>query len=590
MSEMRNMVELFTDRVKKYADKTYYMFKKDGEWQQLSYAEFAQKVYAMAAAFEALGVKKGDKIAMLSENRLEWAITDYALLHLGAADVPVYPTLLENQIDYIVNNCDAKIILISNELQAGKIRAIKDKLTKIEHFISYDEVGDDFQSFWKLLDAQAGKNPDYSDNGKNIAPDDLATLIYTSGTTGFPKGVMLTHNNFYTNVRDALLGMPISHEDVFLSFLPLSHSFERMAGHYLPLWVGASIAYAEGIDYVPQNMAEIHPTVMTSVPRLYEKMHARVLDSVEQGPALKQKIFHWSIAQGKQALELQKRDKPVTGFLKTKLKIADKLVFSKLKERLGGRLRYFVSGGAPLSREIGEFFACAQIIILEGYGLTETTPVITVNKADKFKFGTVGPAIKNVELKIAEDGEILARGPNIMLGYYKNEEATKEAIDADNWFHTGDIGYLDEDNYLVITDRKKNIIVTSGGKNIAPQPIENLLVTSKYIEQSIVLGDKRKFCTALIVANVENLEAWAEKNDVSIDADGKWLENDKVKALYRTEIDRLCVDLASYETIKSFALLYKPFSIEEGTLTPTLKTKRKVIEEKYESTIDKLYS
>jgi long-chain acyl-CoA synthetase len=590
MSEKKNLVQVFTETVKRLPDKTFYSFKKDGKWEKVSYAEFARKVYALAALFEELGVKKGDKIALLSENRLEWALTDYASLHIGSAIVPIYTSLLENQVQYIIDNCDAKIAIASNEMQAQKLKNIKEKLGKVEHFIQVDGLEEGFMSFWDKLEEKLKDSPDYSNAGDNISPDDLATLIYTSGTTGFPKGVMLTHWNFLSNVIGGLTILPITNEETFLSFLPLSHVFERMAGHYLPMYKGCTICYAEGIDYVAQNMNEVHPTVMTSVPRLYEKMHTKIVESVEEGSGLKKKIFYWSLEQGKKVLNLKKRGLKPGGMLGFKLSLAEKLVFSKLKEKLGGKIRFFVSGGAPLSKEVAEFFAYAGIYILEGYGLTETSPVIAVNPYDGFKFGTVGKILPNVEVKIADDGEILTKGPHVMVGYYKNEDETKEAIDPDGWFHTGDIGYIDEDGYLVITDRKKNIIVTSGGKNIAPQPIEGLLTSSRYIEQAVLIGDRRKFCSALIVPNLDALKSWAEGEGISAGDTEALLKDDRVIRMYREEIDRLSVDLASYETIKKFSLLPEPFSIETGELTPTLKVKRKIVEEKYKDILDAFYA
>jgi long-chain acyl-CoA synthetase len=435
------------------------------------------------------------------------------------------------------------------------------------------------------------KNPKtIEDDLEQIQRDDISSIIYTSGTTGTPKGVVLTHNNFLSNIEGVLKVINVSENDSFLSFLPLSHVFERTAGHFFATHVGAAVAYAENIETVGDNLREVHPTVMTSVPRFFEKVYAKILDSLEEGSALKKKIFLWAIEVGKKANLYKQKGLSLKGLLKYQHNIANKLVYSKLRERVGGKIRFFVSGGAPLSREINEFFNAAGLSLLEGYGLTETSPVITCNRENNFKFGTPGLPLDNVEVVIAEDGEILTRGPNVMKGYYKNEEETRETIDEEGWLHTGDIGYLDKDGYLYITDRKKNIIVTSGGKNIAPQPIENLFITSKYIEQSVVLGDKRKYCTAFIVPNMDNLKLFAEKGELSYTDEDDLLNKSEVYSLIRKEIDSVSVDLASYETIKEFKLLKDPFTIESGELTPTMKVKRNVVEQKYGNLIEAMYN
>jgi long-chain acyl-CoA synthetase len=390
-------------------------------------------------------------------------------------------------------------------------------------------------------------------------------------------------------VENSLTHLHVDENDMFLSFLPLSHVFERMAGHFLANYRGAIIAYAVSIDTVAENMGEVHPTIMTSVPRLYEKIYARIIENVEIGSAAKRKIFYWALGVGRAYINKIMKKEPIGGGLKFKRNLAYKLVFSKLAERVGGNMRFFISGGAPLAREIAEFFGAAGLIIYEGYGLTETSPVIAVNKSDLFKFGTVGPVIPNIEVKIADDGEILTRGPHIMKGYFKKEEETREAIDAEGWFYTGDIGFIDDDGCLTITDRKKNILVTSGGKNIAPQPIENKLVTCKYIEQAVIIGDQRKFCTAVIVPAFEVLEQWAQEEEKPYDSIADLVKWPDVKEFIRKDIDRVNEALASYESIKEFVLSDKPFSIETGELTPSLKVKRKVVMEKFSDQIEKMY-
>jgi long-chain acyl-CoA synthetase len=578
----------------KFPEKTAYMFKSEGSYQSRTFKEVRTMVEQLAAGLKQLGAEQEDKILLLSENRMEWALADYAILTLGGISVPIYPTLLPSHIEFIINNSEGKIILVSGDHQLQKVREIKNKIPRIKQIIIMEgEGGKDILKWKEVL--QKGqeylqKNPDFiNQNLAKIKREHLASIIYTSGTTGVPKGVMLTHGNFLSNVEGALEAIHVSEEDVFLSFLPLSHIFERMAGHFLATHCGSTIAYAENIETVAQNLQEVHPTVMTSVPRFFEKIYARVLDSLEEGPPTKKKIFMWAIQVGKKANLYKQKGLSLQGILKIKHKIADKLVYSKLRERVGGRARLFVSGGAPLSRDIAEFFNAAGLLLLEGYGLTESSPVITVSRETNFKFGSPGLPIVNVEVAITDDGEILTRGPHVMKGYYKNEEDTKEAIDAEGWLHTGDIGYIDKDGFIFITDRKKNIIVTSGGKNIAPQPIENLLVTSKYIEQSVVLGDKRKYCVAFIVPNLENLKVYAEKNNIGYQNEDELIKNTAINQLIRKGIDAVSADLASYETIKKFCLLKDPFTIESGELTPSLKVKRNVVEQRYKSLIDEMY-
>ena len=590
-----NLGLMFQTICEKYPDKAAYMSKKEGNYESITYREVQTQVKYLAAALEGLGAKKDDKILLLSENRLEWAISDFAILSCGSVTVPIYPTLLPKHIEFIINNAEGKIIIVSQEVQLKKIMEIRKNLPQIEHIILMEgPIGDDFLSWSDIMEqgkSSLEKNPEmFEQRLKTITPDDLASIIYTSGTTGVPKGVMLSHGNFLSNIEGSLDALQIRESDVFLSFLPLSHVFERMAGHFLATYCGCTIAYAENIETVAQNLQEVHPTVMASVPRFFEKVYARVLDSLEEGSALKKKIFLWAIEIGKKSNLYHQKGLPLKGMLKSKYKLANKLVYSKLRERVGGNIRLFASGGAPLGREIAEFFNAAGLRLLEGYGLTETSPVITVNRENNFKFGTPGQPLLNVEVAIAEDGEILTRGSHVMKGYYKNEEETRETIDKDNWLHTGDIGYLDKDGFLYITDRKKNIIVTSGGKNIAPQPIENLLITSKYIEQALVLGDKRKYCTAFIVINPDGLKTFAKKQSLEYESEKDLIEHAAVIELIRKEIDSLSVDLASYETIKKFTLLHEPFTIENGELTPTLKIKRNVVEQKYFAKIEEMYS
>jgi long-chain acyl-CoA synthetase len=429
----------------------------------------------------------------------------------------------------------------------------------------------------------------YRREALSVAPDDIATIIYTSGTTGLPKGVVLTHDNIFSNVQSARLAVPFEGADVGLSFLPLSHIFERMSGHYMMFAVGCSIAYAESIDTVPINMQEVRPTIVLSVPRLYEKMYARVLENALSGSAIKKRIFFWARAVADRWATQKLAGREPGGLLAWQYSIAQKLVFSKLKQRTGGRLRYFVSGGAPLAPEINKFFYAAGLVILEGYGLTETSPVIAVNTPEHFRMGTVGRPIAGVEVAIAPDGEILTRGPHVMREYYKRPDATAEVIDGDGWFHTGDIGEL-RDGYLAITDRKKDIIVTAGGKNIAPQPIENKVKTNKYVSQAVMIGDRRKFPIMLIVPNWEQLEKWAKRNELIWTDRAQLLTMPTIQKKMEKEVFGVLSGLASFETPKKIAILEHDFSIERGELTPKLSVKRKVVDSSYKSVIDGLYS
>jgi long-chain acyl-CoA synthetase len=591
----KNLAEMFFSTAEKFGDRTAYMYKPENEYLSISFNEAKNSVEKIAAGLASIGVKSGDKVAIVSPNRYEWTFTDFAILSIGAISVPIYPSLLQDQVKYILHDSESVAVFCSDEEQYNKVHAARDSCPEIKSVITFDSVKDDGKhiSLNNLMTQGAEyleKNPGYiAEQIKNIKSNDLATIIYTSGTTGEPKGALMMHSNFLSNVEAALACVHVDDTDVFLSFLPLSHIFERMAGHFLANYVGGTIAYAVSIDTVAENMGEVRPTVMTSVPRLYEKIYARILENVETGSPIKRKIFYWAVGVGRAYITKIMTKEPIGGGLNFKRNLAYKLVFSKLADRVGGKLRLFISGGAPLAKEIAEFFGAAGLSIYEGYGLTETSPVIAVNTEDNFKFGTVGPIVPGVEVKIAEDGEILSRGPHIMVGYFKKEAETKEAIDEEGWFHTGDIGFIDDDGFLTITDRKKNILVTSGGKNIAPQPIENQLVTCKYIEQAMVIGDQRKFCSAVIVPAFETFEKWAQENNISYESTRDLARMPEVKELIKNDVESVNADLASYETVKDFVLADAPFSIETGELTPSLKVKRKVVIEKFGNQIEEMY-
>ena len=582
------LISMFEAAIQQYGDKPALAHKLKGDtYQDISYTELSESVNAFSKGLNALGVQKNDRVAILSENRPEWAITDFGSLKVGAVTVPMFSTLTAAQVGYILKDSGAKIICVSTEKQLEKVSAIRDEVPTLEQIIIFDTIEDETPEGviqFKAVCELAGEESDSA-----VSEDDIATIIYTSGTTGNPKGVMLTHANFISNVEACKSLIDVSETDVLLSFLPLSHVFERLGGHYVPLFSGAKIAYAESTFTVAQNMKEVAPTVMLSVPRLYETMHERILRAVQEGSSLKQKIFHWGVSVGSAVSSAIQQGKKPSAILQLQQNIADKLVFAKLKEATGGRLRFFVSGGAALPQSIAEFFHAAGILILEGYGLTETSPVISLNHPGKWKFGTVGPQVSGIEVQIAEDGEILTRGPHVMKGYFNNEAATAEVIDADGWFHTGDIGIIDAEGFIKITDRKKNIIVLSNGKNVAPQPIESELVRSPFISQVMVVGSERKNLAALIVPNFDALKAWASENSLETADLSAMLQAREVQQHIQSEIRSRLTDFADFEQVRRFTLLEKEFSQEDDEMTPTLKLKRNVIIEKYGDAIDGMY-
>ena len=582
------LISMFEAAVEQYGNKAALAHKpRGGTYEDISYTELDASVAAFSKGLNALGVEKNDRVAILSENRPEWAITDFGSLKVGAVTVPMFSTLTAAQVGYILKDSGAKIICVSTEKQLEKVSAIRDEVPTLEQIIIFDTIESETPEGVIQFDAVCELAGEATDSA--AGEDDIATIIYTSGTTGNPKGVMLTHANFISNVEACKSLIDVSESDVLLSFLPLSHVFERLGGHYVPLFSGAKIAYAESTFTVAQNMKEIAPTVMLSVPRLYETMHERILRAVQEGSSLKQKIFHWGVSVGSAVSSAIQQGKNPSAILRLQQGIADKLVFAKLKEATGGRLRFFVSGGAALPQSIAEFFHAAGILILEGYGLTETSPVISMNHPGKWKFGTVGAQVPGIEVQIAEDGEILTRGPHVMKGYFNNDTATAEVIDAEGWFHTGDIGIIDADGFVKITDRKKNIIVLSNGKNVAPQPIESELVRSPFISQVMVIGSERKNLAALIVPNFDALKAWASENSIETDDLSAMLEAREVQQHIQSEIRSRLTDFADFEQVRRFTLFEKEFSQEADEMTPTLKLKRNVIIEKYGDAIDGMY-
>ena len=570
--------------------------KSAGRYRPISSAEVYRRVARLHFELKAVGIESGDRCALMAENRWEWAVVDFAMMTSGIVSVPIYPTLPAEQAHYVLEHSEARVAFISDQEQLDKILEVWDRLPHLEGVVVFDPAPSDESpgdARITALDSLIGDKP-LSDSDRtefesaisSVEPDDLASIIYTSGTTGTPKGVMLTHANFAGNVRDN--GLELFETDVALSFLPLSHVAERMAD-YAFFNEGATVAYAESIEAVPENLREVRPTVAVGVPRFFEKIQAKVLASVAAAPALRRKLFHWALASGQAAVGFELDHRPLPGSLRWKRRLADRLVFSKLRARLGGRLRFFVSGAAPLPRNVAEFFLAAGIKICEGYGLTETSPVVALNYPDSLRPGTVGRIIQNVQVRIADDGEILVQGPNVMLGYYKSDDLTRETI-VDGWFHTGDIGRLDADGYLIITDRKKDLCKTSGGKYIAPQPIENQLKTSRYVSVAVVIAHGRRFPSALIVPDFEELKQFAVEHGIDAATPDALSAHPAIQQLIEREVETACAPLARYEQVKKVAVLQREFSIERGEITPTMKVRRREVEKRYSVEIEKLYA
>ncbi len=569
--------------------------KVNGAWTPVSAQEFGRRTRAFGIGLTALGLDHDDRVAILSENRPEWPMTDFATLGIGGITVPIYTTYLAPQVEYILRDCSAKVVVVSNEKELAKVMEVRGRCPALSYVVlvegklpNADGVLS-FESVVKRGEEALKQSPGaWDERVANVNPESHATIIYTSGTTGEPKGGVLSHANFVSNVSTCSTFFDVNPRTVALSFLPLAHVFERMIDYVL-FSRAATVTYAESIEKLADNFGEVRPHTFASVPRVYDKIHARIHQNLESQSSTKQKIFHWAVKVGRERLACREKKRPVPGGLALKHKIADKLVFSKIRARLGGRFEFCMSGGAPLSKDVAEFFWGAGIEIYEGYGLTETSPVLTCNRPDAWKLGSVGKAIKGVQIRIAEDGEVLAKGPNIMRGYWNKPEETKKVFDADGWFLTGDVGVVDREGFLTITDRKKELIINAYGKNIAPAPIEEALKHIRYVGSAVLVGDKRKYLIALIVPNFERLEAWASANNVEFRNPTDLIRSPKVRALFQQAIDIVNGDEPSEKRIKDFALLTTDFTIEGGELTPTLKVKRRVVADKYKDVIDGLY-
>ena len=584
--------ELLLNSLKSYPKDEFMLVKKDGRFEPLSMAEFGRTIEHLSLGLGELGLGTGDKMIILSENRPEWTMTDFACICRGGITVPVYTTLTPHQVEYIINDSDAKVVMVSDDAQWAKIADVKADLPRVQHFITFaPRAPEGVLTLAQVVERGARVASRDSDafvtRARALKPEDEASIIYTSGTTGMPKGVILTHKNFVSNITTVATIIEFNERDTVLSFLPLSHVLERMV-MFTYIYKGCTIAFAESVEMVAQNLVEVRPSIMVSAPRVFEKMYAKVMDNVLMSSKLKRKIFFWALNVGKKCGARTLSRRPVGSWLGFKRRLAHKLVYSKILEKTGGRIRFFVSGGAPLAKDIAEFFYALGIVILEGYGLTETSPAIAINTFERMKFGTVGPPIPGVEVKIAPDGEILTRGPNVMKGYYKKPAETQEVFEGD-WLKTGDIGVLDAEGFLAITDRKKDLIITSGGKNIAPQPIENTLKTNPYIANVAVIGDRRRFISALIVPNFEKLEEYARFNQIPFSSRAELVNNGQVVNFLKAEIDRATPDLASYERIKKIAVLARDFEIAQDEMTPSLKIKRNIVQEKYKAVIDAMY-
>jgi len=582
----------FFQNVKAFSDKAAVLTKVSGIFRPVTYHELGTIIRAIALVLDSWGIRKGDRIALMSDNREEWFMSDMACISIGAVCVPVYPTLSAMQINELMKHSEPRMIFFSTQ---DLLKKIRESNYHFESVVSFDQIPGETDVQWLRDTIESGKRIDAEKPERfqtlmdSVKESDLACINYTSGTTGSPKGVMLSHANFVKDVDNSVKMLHIYPEDTFLSFLPLSHVLERMGGYYVPMLLGATVGFAESIEKVIENMSEVHPTILISVPRLFEKIYATVMSSVQSGSSLKKKIFYWGLKAGKERMKADIEGFELGWWKRKKVNLADKLVFSKLQQKTGGRLQRFVSGGAPLSPEIAEFLYSAGLRIYEGYGLTETSPVIAVNGPGNVRLGSVGRAVPETEFKIATDAEILVKGPQVMVGYYKNETATHDVIDADGFFHTGDIGHFDDDNFLYITDRKKNLIITAGGKNVAPQPIEEALKLSPYIAESVLIGDRKNFISALTVLDQAAMKKWAEAHQIPFEPYTDFIRREEVLKLIESEIENQTTHFSRFEKVKKFRIIPKDFTIDDGEITPSLKVKKKVVLEKYAALVDEMY-
>jgi long-chain acyl-CoA synthetase len=588
----RSTYELLREVCSTRSDSVGFRHKRDGEWQALTWGEVWTLVNRVARGMLALDVAHGDRVCLLANSRLEWVLADLGIAACGGVTVGIYQSSLAEDCAYIVEHSDAEVVLVEDDSQREKILAVRDRLPRLRKIVAIEGGADPAQDVitWDDLLAGGDAVPQSSldERAAKIGPEDLASLVYTSGTTGVPKGVMITHDNLVFTVGSAVQRLVMTPGFCTLLFLPLAHVFARLMV-YCCIDRGVDVAFAEHITKVPENMREVRPHFIASVPRIYEKVYDKVISSAEQAGGLKRRIFEWAMDVGHRVSKLQQRGLPVPWLLGLRRAVAQRLVFDKVKQAFGGRLVYGISGAAPLNQVVAEFFHACGILVLEGIGMTENTSFSNVNHPDENKFGTVGKVGPGIEQRIADDGEVLYRGRNVMKGYFKNPEATAETV-VDGWLHTGDIGEIDADGYLRITDRKKDLIVTAGGKNVAPQRIERILRTSHYIGQVVACGDRRKFISALITLDPEHITSWAREQGKGARTAEELAEDPDVYRLIEAEVERLNTQLASFESVKKFAILPRDLTIESGELTPTLKVRRKVVFERYKDRVDALYA
>jgi long-chain acyl-CoA synthetase len=586
--EPATLVDVFTGIARNHKRPDTLNYKSGGRWVSVSSDELLARAKRIAAGLHAIGVHRGDRVALLSESRVEWTLTDAGSIFAGTIDVPIYATLTPPQVRYILNDSGACVLFLPNRDKFIELKDVLSECPHVKHIIFFEDSGEGM-TLAQLEEKGRELEPDYIDRSvAQTQPDDLATIIYTSGTTGEPKGVMLTHSNLVSNLIDSSGHHEFGEHDIALSVLPLSHVFERQA-MYMYLYKGMAVYFAESLQTVGPNLREVSPTVLVGVPRIFEKIYQRIREAAAERGKVSVALLAWSLSVAREYAEFVLAHKPVPALLRFKHSIASKLVFSKWQRAFGGKMRLLVSGGAALSEDLAYVYVGAGIPIVQGYGLTETSPVITTSSIDEIRPGTVGKAIPNVEIRIAEDGEIEVRGPNVMPGYYNKPEETRAVFTSDGWFKTGDVGALDKDGFLRITDRKKELFKTSGGKYIAPQPIESAIKGSRFVNQVVLIGAERKFPAALIVPVWEQLESYCKLKGISVASRSELCSHPRIIDLIQRQIDALAPNLAKYERIKKVALLENEFTIEGGELTPTLKVKRRVIDEKYRDVIERLY-
>jgi len=593
--DMQNIPQMFFARAASRGQRPAQLVKQGGVWQALSWQAMSDNVRNIAKGLLTLGLQAGDRVALLAHSRAEWVQCDLGIMAAAGITVPVYPSLLPEQVAYILHNAEATLACVDTPAQLEKLLQVRAELPALRHIVLMEgqppHADPGIVSLQELMTQGAAAPPhtaQLDERLRGLTPDHEATYVYTSGTIGLPKGVVQTHGNHLFMVQSCGAIIAAQEGDVNLLFLPLAHSFARLEA-FLGLYVGLTTAFAESIDALAENMREVRPMLVFSVPRVYEKIYARVQAAGNSGAPLKRALFQWCVGIGRQVSTLQQRRQPIPAGLRLRQRLAHQLVFKKLHQTVGGRLRYFVSGGAPLAQDITEFFHAAGMLILEGYGLTETCPALTANRYDQYKFGTVGTAIPGVELRLAADGEIVARGPNIAKGYYKRPEATAEVFLEAGWFATGDIGEIDPEGFLRITDRKKDLLVTAGGKNIAPQNLENLLKADPYISQAMVYGDRRPYLTALLTLDLDETCRYARAHGIAADTAPALAAHPQIHQLIAARVAQINQQLAAYETIKKFIIAPTDFTPESGELTPTLKVKRKVVTQMYQEQLDRLY-